>query len=176
MAFCDFGLYFKLSMPVTLMDDQIIEKYGNRLRVRVCGMCWKGGELLMANHALTTGSDFWAPVGGGVEFGESVLETLVREFKEEAGIVVQPGPFLFGCEFISSPLHAIELFFEVTHQSGTLITGKDPESSDDQQVLKEVRFMSYQNLMAINPDKRHGIFRLAGTPNELKNLSGFYII
>lgn len=166
----------ELQFAVTLMDSQIIEKYGNRLRVRVCGICWNGNKLLVANHRLQADEDFWAPIGGGVELGESLLNALAREFKEEANVDVKPGRFLFGCEYIRNPLHAVELFFEVFYQSGNVSLGIDPESQSNQQILKEVRFMEFLDLMALNPDKRHGIFRLATTAEDMKKLSGFYVI
>jgi 8-oxo-dGTP diphosphatase len=158
------------------MESEIIEKYGNRLRVRVCGLCWKDGKLLMANHHISGNNDFWAPIGGGVEFGETAHQALVREFLEESSIHVRPGNFLFGCELIRKPLHAIELFFEVIYESGQLLMGADPESDSYSQILKEVRFMEFDELMALEPDERHAIFRIVKSAAELKNLTGYYRI
>jgi 8-oxo-dGTP diphosphatase len=115
-------------------------------------------------------------VGGGVEFGESALTALSREFEEEASIHIKPGRFLFGCEYINGPLHAVELFFEVFYESGKVSLGKDPESEAEKQVLKEVRYMEFDELMALNPDERHGIFRFVRGAEDLKKLSGFYVI
>jgi len=176
MAFCDFAIHYELMTRVTPMESEIIEKYGNRLRVRVCGLCWNGDNLLVANHKLYANGDFWAPIGGGIEFGETAIEALKREFEEEANIQIKPNRFLFGCEFIQQPLHAIELFFEVTLLSGTISTGNDPESTANQQILQEVKYLQYDELMAIEPDKRHGIFKLAQSSDELKKLTGFYRI
>jgi 8-oxo-dGTP pyrophosphatase MutT (NUDIX family) len=120
--------------------------------------------------------DFWAPIGGGVEFGESVHEALTREFMEEATIQVVPGRFLFVCELIQKPLHALELFFEVQHEKGKISSGIDPESSESMQILKEVRYMDFEELMALEPDKRHGIFQQVKSATELKKLTGFYRI
>lgn len=158
------------------MESEIIEKYGNRLRVRVCGLCWKEGKLLVANHHLNRNNDFWAPIGGGVELGETAHQALVREFLEESSIRVKPGNFLFVCELIRKPLHAIELFFEVIHESGQVLMGADPESDSSSQVLKAVKFMEFDELMALEPDERHGIFRIVKSATELKNLTGYYRI
>ena len=95
------------------MDGEIGKIYGDRLRVRVCGLCWDGDRILLANHSLLSGSNFWIPPGGGLEYGETVEKALKREFSEETGLEVEQLGFAFGCEFVKKPLHAIELFFNV---------------------------------------------------------------
>src|SRR5688572_17010203 len=104
------------------MESEIAKIYGNRLRVRVCGICWENDRLLLVNHQMPNG-DFWAPPGGGLEFGEEAADALKREFKEEANLDIDVGSYLFGCEFIRQPLHAIELFFDVKAVGGLLKTG-----------------------------------------------------
>lgn len=158
------------------MNSEIIKKYGHRVRIRVCGMHWNGNKLLLINHQLKLGKDFWAPVGGGIELGETAEQALVREFQEETTLQIRPGKFLFGCEFINPPLHAIELFFEVLEVKGTVSLGQDPESPRNQQILTNIRYMDFDELMAIKPDERHGILSLVKSAGELKNLSGFYRI
>jgi len=155
------------------MDSEIATMYGKKVRVRVCGLCWRGDSLLVANHrSLTPGQEFWAPPGGGLEFGESVEETLRREFREETNLEITIGRFLFGCEFIQDPLHAIELFFDVTHTRGELKKGDDPELP----ILADVQFLSERELMTKPTAHLHGIFKLAGDFNGLKSLNGFYRI
>ena len=154
--------------------SEIIEKYGNRLRLRVCGLCWKEDYLLMVNHKHLTNGDFWAPPGGGIEFGQSAHGALTQEFSEEAGITIQPGNLLFICEFIKPPLHAIELFFETFYKQGELITGYDPETSN--QLIKEVRYIDFKTIMSIPPNERHGIFNSVKTIQDFRKLSGFYRI
>src|SRR5882762_5053673 len=95
------------------MENEVQKFYGNRLRVRACGVCVKDDSILLVNHYGISNQDFWSPPGGGIEFGEGAVDCLNREFNEEAGLSVKTGRFLFACEFIQHPLHAIELFFEV---------------------------------------------------------------
>lgn len=154
------------------MDDQVARIYGNKVRVRACGVCWQDGRLLMVNHAGITPSDFWAPPGGGVEFGQSVEECLRKEFAEETGLTIQPEHFLFGCEYINRPIHSIELFYAVGATSGTLRTGTDPEL----QIIRDVRFLSADEICNIPPASLHGIFRLVDSPAGLKDLRGFFRI
>jgi len=152
------------------MDPRIARTYGEKVRVRACGLCWEGDRLLLVNHRGLSAGDFWAPPGGGIDFGETVEECLIREFQEETGLEVSVGKFLFTCEFIRKPLHAVELFFEVTRRGGHLKQGDDPELS----IVEEVRFMSAAQLASLKYGNLHGIFAVAGSPDNLRTLTGFF--
>ncbi|HEY3402215.1 MAG TPA: NUDIX hydrolase [Ohtaekwangia sp.] len=153
------------------MSSEIGKIYGNKVRIRVCGLCWQDERLLMVNHNLDEG-DFWAPPGGGVEFGETLEETLIREFEEETKLSVAVGKFQFGCEYIQDPIHSIELFYPVTRLKGKVETGTDPELP----IIKKVTYLTYPEILN-KPDRSlHGIFRHAQTIDQLKNLTGFYRI
>ena len=151
------------------MNPEIANIYGNRLRVRVCGLCWDDDKLLLVNHRSLNPGNFWAPPGGGVEYGESLEIALKREFLEETGLEISSLKFAFGCEFIKDPLHAIELFFFVNLTGGTLIQGYDPEL----QVIQGVRFTSYEEIQSFPATETHGIFRIARNANELQSAVRF---
>lgn len=153
------------------MEHEINELYGNRTRVRVCGLCWRNEELLLVNHRLPNG-DFWAPPGGGLEFAEPVEVRLKKEFAEETGLLVEVGAFRFGCEFIAKPLHAIELFFEVTVAGGALEKGEDPEIP----IIRDVRFMSFPQIAKMPAQSLHAVFKLVSSPEQLRELTGFFRI
>ena len=154
------------------MGNKIREFYGDRIRVRVCGLCWQDGHLLLVKHGGLTEGDFWAPPGGGLEFGESVAERLQKEFLEETGLTVSPGRFLFGCEFVQKPLHAIELYFEVAVMGGKLRKGEDPEMN----IIEDVRYIKPGDIGLIPRQSLHGIFGLVGSAEELMTLTGFFRI
>ncbi len=160
--------------PSNPTESEIINKYGNRVRLRVCGLCWRNDNLLMVNHKSLTGGYFWAPPGGGIEFGQPAHTALIREFMEETAITITVGSLLFTCEFIKQPLHAMELFFEACYEQGEPTTGLDPESTADNQIITKVAYLDYATIMRIPSAERHGIFRIAKTPEELKKLTGFY--
>jgi 8-oxo-dGTP diphosphatase len=158
------------------LNKEIISTFGNRLRVRVCGICIKKNEILLVKHtAIGPKGIFWAPPGGGIEFGESAEESLVREFKEETGLDVEVSRFLFVHEFLEVPLHSMELFFEVKIQGGNLITGRDPEITATQQVISDVRFVSLKEIELMDKDILHNMFKLVKNPEDIQNLKGYYL-
>jgi 8-oxo-dGTP diphosphatase len=158
------------------MESHLLENYGNRLRIRVCGLCWKNDQLLVIDHKMGKNDTFWAPPGGGVEFGEHAEAALIREFAEEVSLTIEPIRFQFACELVKPPLHALELFFEVNPIYGKVKAGFDPESPEHLQLIKSARYMEFSSLMALNEDERHGIFRIVKNATEMKKLNGFYRI
>lgn len=158
------------------MNPKIDEIFGGRVRVRACGICWMGGNLLMVNHVGLSGSKFWAPPGGGVEFGDAVSDTLSREFREETGLEVKTGRFMFICEYMRPPLHAIELFFEVEIVGGSLIRGRDPEMPPNNQLIEEVAFLGYGQIQDLKPEERHALFEIYRTEKALRSASGYWKI
>lgn len=154
------------------MNPDLQNLYGNRVRVRICGLCWHNGDLLMVNHKGLTETDFWAPPGGGLEFGETAEQRLQAEFREEAGLEVSVGTFRFACEFIAKPFHAVELFFDVDIKGGKLSKGRDPELN----IIDAVRFMSVAELTSIPAKHVHGIFAHIESADELRKLNGFFRI
>lgn len=143
-------------------------------RVRVCGLLHEPDKgLLMVEHRNIPNSPvFFAPPGGGQEFGESAPEALRREFLEETGLNVELGALCFVYEHRVAPLHAVELFFEVTRRSGALRTGQDPER--DVQIIQKVRFMPFSEILGLAPHTRHGIFQYAKSPEALLKLRGYF--
>lgn len=149
---------------------------GNKVRIRVCGLCWEGDRLLLLNHQGLYGHPFWSPPGGGIDFGVPAEDQLVREFLEETGLEVMTGEFLFACEFIQNPLHAVELFFEVRIKGGALKKGIDPEYPENKQVITDARYFSEDELWQIPEGHRHGLFRLAKTCAKIRALRGYHKI
>lgn len=138
--------------------------FGGSVRVRVCGICIDGDRILLVNHALYGPDDaFWSPPGGGVYFGEMAEHALAREFREETGLEVTIGELLFVNEHIGDPLHAVELFFAIRSFTGTIASGFDPELAADGQIIRDVRFLSWEEIQAYEPQQRHRILNIAGS-------------
>ncbi len=155
------------------MENEVQKFYGNRLRVRACGICLKNDAILMVNHVGISDHDFWSPPGGGIEFGERAIDCLGREFNEEVGLSIETGKFLFVCEFIQDPLHAIELFFEVFSLSDQLKLGSDPEQGSPS-IISAVKFMSWSEIEKLPANQLHGIFKHLDHPSKIQTLSGYF--
>ena len=155
------------------MENPVHQQYGNRVRVRTCGICVIGDGLVLVNHRHLAESDFWAPPGGGMEFGEDAPACLAREFMEETGLQVDVGPFLFACEFVKPPLHAVELFFHVVYKGGELIVGKDPESGQ-RQIIKDVRMLTAAEIRKLGPARVHGILARYPDISQITALRGYF--
>ncbi len=148
--------------------------YGNRLRVRCCGLLVQDERLLMVKHDLGRG-DFWSPPGGGIQVGERALDCLKREFQEETGLIAENCDFLFNCELLRKPLHVVELFFRVQKVTGVLKTGSDPEKGAPSVIL-DTRFLSWDEIAAIEKDKLHGIFGYVSQPVQILDLRGYFTL
>ena len=156
------------------MDEKIIEKFGNKLRVRVCGILIEEGKILMIKHrSIGKNGILWAPPGGGMQYGESAEKTIQREFEEETGLKINVDRYLFTHEFLNPPLHAIELFFEVSRLSGDLKRGYDPEMHIDEQIIAQVAFLDMDKIKEIDHDSLHYVLRIAKNLNELLSLEGY---
>ncbi len=158
------------------MDKSVQETYGNRLRVRVCGLCRLNESLLMVNHAGLRDGPFWAPPGGGMEFSQSAEANLVREFREETGLEVRVGKLMFVTEFLRPPLHALELFYEVTVTGGRLATGQDPEMEPTRQLIQEARFLTTEEMDVLPAEAKHGLFGRVPTSGRIWELNGYFRI
>lgn len=156
------------------MKAEVEKIYGNRVRVRVCGICLKENKILLIHHSgVGEKGSLWAPPGGGLDFGESAEQTLIREYKEETGLNIRVEEFLFTNEFLSPPLHAIELFFRVEIISGTMAMGTDPEMSNGKQIIQDLRFWHFDEIRSQDPLLFHAVLRGIKSPEELLKLRGF---
>lgn len=138
-----------------------------RLRVRVCGILVEQDKMLLVQlRSPVTDSLIWMPPGGGVERGESLQQTLIREFKEETGLAIAVGKLLYLNEFIEEPFHAIEFYFRVSKISGNPKLGSDPEFSEHGQILKDLKFFSHaeiQQLHLVPEFLKHDFWKLDDT-------------
>lgn len=158
------------------IKKRIIEEFGNKLRIRVCGLCFEDEKVLMVNHqSLNENEEFWAPPGGGMDYSESAEENLKREFLEETGINVEIEKFLYIHEYLSPPLHAIELFFLVKKLDGKISIGIDPEMAENEQIIKDVDFMTFDQIKYMKKDTIHQLFRNFETVEALINKTGYFL-
>jgi 8-oxo-dGTP diphosphatase len=155
------------------MEGEVQRYYGNKIRIRVCGLCIIDEKILLVNHSGITRTNFWSPPGGGLNYEEPAVTCLRREFMEETGLQIEVKDFLFASEFIKTPLHAVELFFRVHPITHQLKTGLDPEPGSPS-IIKEVKFKSWPEIDAIPANELHGIFQFAAPPRNVDKLRGFF--
>ena len=157
------------------MNEDIKSIYGNRIRVRACGIAIRDNAILLVKHeGIGRKNVLWAPPGGGVEPGESSQEALKREFFEETGLDVEVGDFIFINEFIEKPLHAIELFFQVNIPDEVPQLGADPEMTHEKQILKEIKFVTFQELAVMDNEILHNALHYVDGPESLLNMYGYF--
>lgn len=74
----------------------------NERRIAVRGIVYKNNKILAVQHKKPDGTpvDFWATPGGGLDFGESLIDGLKREMVEETGVIPKVGRLLFTQQFV----------------------------------------------------------------------------
>lgn len=94
--------------------------------------------------------DIWMVPGGGIEEGENSIEAAVREAKEETGLDIEIVGVAWHIEEVSperGQRFVNYMLGEVI--GGELGLGRDPEFDDAHQVLREVRFMTREEIGAL---------------------------
>ncbi len=130
------------------MQSDWKERFGGKVRLRICGVLQEDGKILLVKHRGIGRDGFlWNPPGGGAQFGESYAETLKREFLEETCLQVEAGEFILFHEHIGDEIHAVELFFRVIKTGGKLALGFDPELPAGNQMLTDIRFWSKDEIL-----------------------------
>ncbi|WP_339608066.1 NUDIX hydrolase [uncultured Roseivirga sp.] len=156
------------------LESKIKSNYGEKLRVRVCGICIADEGLLLVHHtALGKNGSLWAPPGGGMEYGENAHEALKREFMEETHLEIEVVKFLFVHEYLDPPLHGIELFFEVKITGGKLKKGTDPEMEANAQIITQVEFKSLSEVQQLPKAHFHYVIQNIISFDSLLSRTGY---
>lgn len=169
-------LYLSIGLDhfTNYMENKIIKKFGNRLRVRVSGILVEDKRILLVRHrSIGSQGILWAPPGGGMKFAFSARENLAREFREETGLEISISRFLFVHEFLRPPLHAIELFFEVKRTGGFLSMGRDPEMPAEEQIIEAVEFVDLKDLSGMEKMQIHQILWDCNSYEDLTGKRGY---
>jgi 8-oxo-dGTP diphosphatase len=123
------------------------------IRIRAAGILVHDGKILLVRHE-KNGKSYWLVPGGGVDFGESAEEALVREYKEEVGLDVKVGKLVLVHDSIPPNRHrqVLNLYFLVTTASFELKVTQDA-------VLKGAEFHPLAEFpkLKVNPDVKEEI-------------------
>ncbi len=108
------------------MSDQVGD-----VRVRVAGILITGDGLLLIAHKKND-DVYWLLPGGGVDYGESLSEALVREFMEELNIKVSVGDLAFISDSIdpAGERHVINICFTCEYNGGDYLLGEEGRLHD----------------------------------------------
>ena len=96
---------------------------------------------------------YWAIPGGGVEAGETNEQALIREIKEELGLVIEVGRLLLKVNSTKPETFGqIEYFYACNIISGTLGSGDGPEFQENSNYIGSFDFewLSAQDLVDID--------------------------
>ncbi len=116
---------------------------------------WTGGVRVIVldekNRLLLVRQDHpersvWMLPGGGIEEGENSFQAAAREVLEETGLEVEVKGLIWHVEEVSGRGQRFVNFFRAEVTGGELTLGSDPEFSDDEQVLAQIRFMSREEV------------------------------
>lgn len=155
--------YLSLAVFKPLNSNQ-----GKLTRIRVAGLFLRQGKILLAEHE-KGGRRYWLLPGGGMEYGESVEETLVRELREEAGLEIEVGKLLWVVESIPGDKHrhVLNLILEAEAIGSELSPTPD-------RVLRDVRWVPLSRLSTLElfPDTKVEILRYVETRDPGRAMLG----
>ena len=96
-------------------------------RVAAYGLLKRDEKMLLCRLSQKVGMNpgRWTLPGGGLDFGEDPVDAVVREFKEETGLVVKVDRLVAVnslCDSMPgwSPMHSIRIIYSVQYLSGDL--------------------------------------------------------
>jgi len=101
--------------------------------------------LIRSNYG---GKEYWILPGGGLEFGESLHDCVIREIKEESNIDVTPKSLIFMDENLEKNRHMIHFTYLCTPNSLNVVTGTDPDHEEE--IIKEAKFVSLSELKSMD--------------------------
>lgn len=120
----------------------------NQIRIRVAGILVREDQILLVRHE-KNGNSYYLLPGGGMEFGETASQALIREFQEEVGLSVDVGKLVMVQDSIPPNLHrqVLNLYFLAHSSIYELHVTQD-------QVLKDAAFFPLDQFlkMKVNPD------------------------
>ncbi len=118
----------------------------SKIRVGCAGIILHEDKILLGIRGKEPNYGKWILPGGGVDFGESLEDTLKREISEEANIKIEKLKYFKHYELINLPNeHRIIFYYQAVYNSGTLKASSD---------LLEVKFLTKEEVRKLYQDKK----------------------
>lgn len=108
-------------------------------------------RILMVRQ-LYKGEEIWTFPGGGIEEGETPKQAAIREVYEETGLIIETTRLIL--EFYNERIKGMYYCFIGTILDGHLELGYDPELMNQEQDLKELKWILMNELLDNQEVKR----------------------
>ena len=95
-------------------------------KLAVSAVINEGTQVLLIVRGHEPAQGLWSLPGGGVETGESLEEALVREVREETGLIIQVQSDVFHQDIVLSPTDTYDL-----HTFTAIVLGGEMRAGDD---------------------------------------------
>ena len=132
--------------------------------VRVCAAIIRDGSILMVHHRHAD-REYWTLPGGGVESGEAPEGAVVREVREETGLIVTAGAALFDEPFSyrNGPSCVCRCYLMHWGGVGEAQLGYDPEETHLAPEARMLRGIAWFTL-----DEKHDDAQVSQVRNALE--------
>ncbi|MBW1705025.1 MAG: NUDIX hydrolase [Deltaproteobacteria bacterium] len=133
-------------------------EYPKRPFVGVSAVVFREQSVLLARRKQDPGRGQWSLPGGVVELGETLLEALSRELREEVSIIIEVGG-LVGVynRIIRDKDDHIHYHYIIVGYWGCIASGRPKPGSD----ISEVRFVAIEDIetCGVDPELRETILK-----------------
>ena len=129
-----------------------MKKGATEIVVRPTGILIEGSKILLVKQQVSDRRN-WSLPGGHLEYGETIEHCLVREMKEETGLVVKVKELLYVCDrFRHLRSHVVHMTFLVERVGGILRNGSELRRTDEP--IHELALVSIDKLPEYGFSKR----------------------
>jgi ADP-ribose pyrophosphatase YjhB (NUDIX family) len=133
--------------------------------VRVTAVLVEDGHILLVEQRVTESSRRgWSLPGGALEFAETLEGCIVREVREETGLLVDVDRLLYLGERIADGRHVVHVTFAVKRVGGALQCGAEPEAGANP--IRSVKMVPLVQLPHYGFAPRFCELALAGFPGS----------
>lgn len=94
-------------------------------RISAAAIIIKRGKILLVRYHDKQGKSFLVGPGGGTKITENLKQTVIREVKEETGLLIAPGKLLFVEDLLSRNYRMIKVWFLCKVVGGSLTKTKE---------------------------------------------------